>query len=434
MNISILSVFPDMYDCFLETSLVGRARQAGVVTFDIDAYASFAKPGSRIDAPTFGHGAGMLIKPEIVQKAVEAKQQAFGPAFKVFFSPHGKKLDQALLRTMAHKVAQQGHLMLLPARYEGMDARVEQEYADEIISIGDFVLMGGDLPAMMLIESLLRLVPGIVGRAESVERDSFTGPFVDHPEYTEPVVWKQHEVPPVIRSGNHAAMQEWRAQQAAQRTVLHHFDWLRASSMDDEQKKRAKKKIPPHYAVLMHGDVLIGPECSEGTTSVTSIDIHDIARSTRTFGVEQFFIVTPLNDQQKIVQKLLDFWQKGVGIEYNPERHDALKDVRVFASLEAVCQQIEAKEGARPLIVTTSAREWPEKSISYYDQETVWESRRPVLFVFGTGRGLSDQVMKKSDFVLLPVEGFSDFNHLSVRSAVATVLDRWMGINRKKRD
>ena len=434
MNISIISVFPDLYDSFLKTSLVGRACQAGTITFDVDAYASFAKPGSRIDAPTFGHGAGMLIKPEIVQKAVEAKQQAFGPAFKVFFSPHGKKLDQALLRTMAQKIVQRGHLMLLPARYEGMDARVEQEYADEIISIGDFVLMGGDLPAMMLIESLLRLVPGVVGKSESVERDSFTGPFVDHPEYTEPVVWKGSEVPPVIRSGNHAVMQEWRAQQAAERTVLHHFDWLRASSMNDEQRRLAKKKIPPHYTVLMHGQVLIGPKCIEGTTSVTTIDIHDIARSTRTFGIEQFFIVTPLHDQQKIVQKMLDFWQEGVGIGYNPERHDAMKDVRVFATLEAVCQQIEAKEGVRPLIVTTSARQWPEKTISYYDQEAVWQSERPVLLVFGTGQGLSDQVMELSDFVLLPVEGFSDFNHLSVRSAVATVLDRWIGINIKKRD
>ncbi len=434
MNISILSVFPDLYDSFLNTSLIGRAREAGVIACDIDSYASFVAPGVRIDAPTFGHGAGMLIKAEVVQKAVETKEAQHGKAFKVFFSPHGKKLDQALVRSMAHKVAACGHLMLLPARYEGMDARIEEEYADEIISVGDFVLMGGDLPAMMLLEAVLRFIPGIVGRAESVEHDSFTGALVDHPEYAEPVVWKGREVPAVIRSGNHAAMQEWREEQAIERTLLGHFDWLRASRMDEDLRKRVRRKIPSHYAVLMHDQVLVGPENKEGTTSITSIDIHDIARSTRTFGVEQFFLVSSLEDQQKIAQKLLDFWHGDVGIGYNPSRHDALKDVRIIGSLADVIEKIKSKTGQDPLLVVTSAREWPQKTISYYDQEVVWRSGRPVLFVFGTGRGLSNQVMEQADFVLLPIEGFADFNHLSVRSAVATVLDRWLGINRKKRD
>lgn len=434
MNISILSVFPDLYNSFLSTSLIGRAREAGVIACEVDAYASFIAPGVRIDAPTFGHGAGMLLKAEVVQKAIETKEAQHGTAFKVFFSPHGKKLDQALLRSLAQRLTTQNHLMLLPARYEGMDARVEAEYADEIISVGDFVLMGGDLPAMMFLEGLLRLVPGVVGRAESVEHDSFTGALVDHPEYAEPVVWKGHEVPAVIRSGNHGAMQEWRIERAIERTLAGHFDWLRSSRVSDELKKRVRKKIPAHYAVLMHDQVVVGPECAEGTTSITSIDIHDIARSTRTFGVEQFFLVSPLEDQQKIAQKLLDFWHGDVGIEYNASRHDALKDVRVVGSLDTVLETIQAKTGQRPLLVVTSAREWPQKSISYYDQEIVWKSGRPVLFVFGTGRGLCDRLMNQADFVLFPIEGFADFNHLSVRSAVATILDRWMGINRKKRD
>lgn len=434
MNISILSVFPDLYESFLSTSLIGRAREAGVIACDVKAYASFIAPGVRIDAPTFGHGAGMLIKAEVVQAAVEAQEAHHGKAFKVFFSPHGKKLDQALLRSIAARLTSCNHLMLLPARYEGMDARVEAEYADEIISVGDFVLMGGDLPAMMFLEGLLRLVPGIVGRAESVEHDSFSKALVDHPEYAEPVVWKGREVPAVIRSGNHGAMQEWRTNEAVERTLAGHFDWLRSSSMSEDLKKRVKRKIPAHYAVLMHDQVVVGPECREGTTSITSIDIHDIARSTRSFGVEQFFLVSPLEDQQKIAQKLLDFWHGDVGIGYNPGRHDALKDVRIVESLDVVCEKIEVKTGKKPLLVVTSAREWPQKTISYYDQEVVWRSGRPVLFVFGTGRGLCDRLMEQADFVLLPIEGFADFNHLSVRSAVATILDRWMGINRKKRD
>ncbi len=434
MNISILSVFPDLYSCFLQTSLVRRACEAGIVSYDVDSYSSFLSPGTRIDAPTFGHGAGMLIKPLVIQKGVEAKEKKFGKAFKIFFSPHGKKLNQSLLKKIYQDAIRVGHLMLLPARYEGMDARVEQEYADEIVSVGDFVLMGGDIPAMMLLEGVLRFIPGVVGKSESVERDSFMDAFVDYPEYTEPVEWKRQEVPPVVRSGNHGAMQKWRMEQAAQRTVLHHFDWLRSSDMTDEQKKVAKKTIPSHYIVLMHDQVMVGQDCQEGTTSVTSLDIHDIARSARTFGFDQFFIVTPLKDQQKVVKKLLSFWQEGVGIEYNPERHEALKHVRLVSSLNDVLHKIEEREGVRPIIVTTSARMWPCKTISFHDQSVVWREGRPVLFVFGTGRGLSDQIMRRSDFVLMPVAGFSDFNHLSVRSAVATIMDRWLGINIKKRD
>lgn len=431
MNISILSVFPNLYNDFLKTSLIRRASESGLVSYHIDAYSSFVAPGVRIDAPTFGHGTGMLIKPEVVTAAIKSKEEQFGRAFKIFFSPHGKKLDQVLLRRLAENIQEKNHLMLLPARYEGMDARVEQRYADEVISIGDFVLMGGDVPAMIFLEGLLRLFPGIVGKSASVEQDSFSNAFVDYPEYTEPVNWKNLEVPEIIRSGNHAAMNAWRMEQAAKRTIAHHFDWLRTHITSDEQKKMAKKIMPSHYIVLMHGEVISGPECKEGTTSVTSIDIHDIARSAKTFGVEQFFIVTPLTDQQKIVQTLLDFWQKGVGIEYNPERHKALNGVKVISNLDDVVDQIRKKEGKKPLIITTSARPWPEKNISFYDQSLVWQEERPVLFVFGTGRGLADTVMKRSDFVLLPVEGFSSFNHLSVRSAVAIILDRWMGVNLK---
>ena len=384
MNISILSVFPDLYDRFLQTSLVRRAAQAGTVSYDIDAYSAFSKPGSRIDAPTFGHGAGMLIKPTVVQAAVEAKEQKYGKAFKVFFSPHGKKLNQDLLKKIAHAAMDRGHLLLMPARYEGMDARVEQHYADEIISVGDFVVMGGDIPAMLFLEGMLRLIPGVVGKQESVQHDSFTSAFVDHPEYTEPVSWQGSEVPSVIRSGNHAAIQTWRSKQAENRTVLQHFDWLRSSSMTDEQRLLATKNIPPHYAVLMHGQVLSGPDRVEGTTSVTSIDIHDIARSAKTFGIKQFFIVTPLKDQQKIVQKLLDFWQKGIGITYNPKRHDALKDVRIVSHFDDVIKIIEKQEKSDPLIMTTSARtSHYGRSIFFGDQSVVWETKRPVLFVFG---------------------------------------------------
>ena len=162
--------------------------------------------------------------------------------------------------------------------------------------------------------------------------------------------------------------------------------------------------------------------------SVTSLDIHDIARSAKSYGIKGYYLVTPLKDQQKIVKKLLNFWQEGFGVTYNPHRHEALRDVQVVDSLEAVEADIIAREGLKPLAVTTSAQNVQHPStITFYDQAQVWASKRPVMLIFGTGRGLALQVIQKADFNLVPLEGYSNFNHLSVRSAAAVIFDRWLG-------
>lgn len=432
MNISILSVFPELYDQFLKTSLIARAQEKGHVAIECDSFFSFVAPKERIDAPTYGTGPGMLIRPEIVQKAIEAHEQKKGRAFRIFFSPQGTKVDQHVLKHLAEICLTQKHLMIVAGRYEGMDARVEDYYADIVLSVGDFVLMGGDLPAMMVLEGILRLVPDIVGKKESVERESFVGPFVDYPEYTQPVIWQGMQVPEIVRSGNHAALEQWRLEQAVQKTVLEHFDWLRSCRMSHDEKKLASRYIPPHYAALMHSEIVL-PNGFVGTTSVTSLDIHDGARSAKTYGLKGYFIVTPLSDQQKIARTLLDFWQKGFGKEYNIHRHEAVNLVDIMTTLDEVCAAIEQKEGAKPLIVATSARLVEhDRVVSFYDQKVVWKEKRPVLFLFGTGKGLSEALLARSNFLLMPIEGFSDFNHLSVRSAIAVVFDRWLGINLKR--
>lgn len=432
MKISIATVFEKLYTPFLQTSLVKRAQERNLVSISTLDFFDCVEPKKRIDAPTFGPGSGMLIKPEVVACAVDTLEKKNGRAFKIFFSPHGKKLTQPLLQDIAQRALEKGHLMLLPARYEGMDARVEKEYADEIVSVGDFVLMGGDIPAMMLLEGLLRYIPGVVGKQESVEADSFTGPFVDYPEFTEPVEWHGMHVPEVIRSGNHKAIDDWRFNEAAKRSVLHHFTWLRSYALTQEQKHKAAEYIPPHYVVLMHGDVLVGPDGQLGTTSLMSIDIHDIARSSSTYGMKEFFISTPLKDQQAVAHHFLSFWQKGSGKEYNEQRHSALNKVRVCASLDEVIKEITKKEGISPLLLATSARRVGDtKEISYFDQERVWSEKKPVLIVLGTGSGLAPHVVDRCDYMLCPIQGFTDFNHLSVRSAAAIILDRWLGINER---
>jgi len=430
LTISCITVFADLYGPFLKTSLIGRAQQNKLVDISVTSLFSFVSPKQRIDAPAYGHGAGMLIRPDVVQKAIEEKEQSHGRALRIFFSPQGQKIDQQMLEELALQAQKIGHLMLVAARYEGVDVRVEQLYADKIVSVGDFVLMGGDLPALFLIEGLLRLIPGVVGKQESVEQDSFVGPFVDHEHYTNPVEWRGETVPDILRSGNHEKIRQWRLAQAAKKSVVHHFDWVRTSYMNQEQRSIAQKMIPPHYIALLHADVFIGNQEQVGTTSVTSLDIHDIARSARTYDLRQFFIVTPLQDQQKIVKKLLSFWQTEEGVEYNKNRHEALNQVCLADTLDQVIASIEKQEGVKPILIASSARHHVHANyLTFFDQEKVWSLERPVLFLLGTGKGLSEQIIQRADFLFVPLEGFSDFNHLSVRSAAAVLFDRWLGVN-----
>lgn len=433
MKISIVSLFPELYAPFLSTSLLERARDNKLVDIHVTSLFSFSAPKVRVDGPAFGHGAGMVLKPEVIACAVEETEAQRGKALRIFFSPHGKKLDQQLLTQIHHKIqAHNNHLLLMPARYEGIDARAEEEYADMIISIGDYVLMGGDMPAMVLLEGLLRLVPGVVGKQESVTHESFSGPFVDWPAYTQPVEWHGKVVPEVLRSGNHKAIEEWREMEAAQRTVLGHFDWLRTHALNQKQQTLAAKQLPAHYVALMHTGVRL-PHDKVGTSSVTTHDIHDIARSARTYDLKNYFIVTPLADQQKIVEKMLSFWASDIGIEYNPQRHSALSRVKLVPELVDVLKVIEAQGGKKPLIIGTSARaqDAQGKEISFHDQELIWREERPVLFLLGTAQGLAKEIIDQCDYVLNPIKGLSDFNHLSVRSAAAIIFDRWLGLNPK---
>lgn len=432
MNVSILTLFPDLYKAFLQTSLLKRASEKKLLSCKTHSLFDYVEPKKRIDDATFGHSSGMLIKPDVIEDAFNDVESVHGKAFKIILSPQGKKLDQHYAQRLWNKIKDVDHVALLASRYEGIDARVEQHYADEVISVGDFITMGGDIPAMLLMECLFRFMPGVVGKQESVQLDSFSGAFVDHPEYTKPVEWKGMIVPEVLRSGNHAAIAQWRQEESAEVTVKKHFGWLRSCRLTDIERQLTQKYIPSHYAALLHGDVLLKDQ-QVGTTSVTSIDIHDIARSCATYGLKELFIVTPLVDQQEMIKTFLGFWhEKKVGGEYNKDRYEALGRVVLQESLNKVVADIERKEGKKPIIIGTSARlERDNSMLTYHQQDVVWQQDRPVLFLFGTGHGMSDKLLQQCDYMLHPVSGFTDFNHLSVRSAAAIVFDKWLGLSLK---
>lgn len=447
MKISIITVFPELYDSFLKTSLIGRAVEKGLLEFNLVRLSDLCAPKERIDEPVCGPGTGMIIKPEVIEKAIEICQNKWGQGFKIFFSPQGKKLDQRVLETLSknffsEKNIQESesersgsnfeHLILVCSRYEGIDERVQEFYADAVFSIGDYVVMGGDLPAQVFLESFLRLIPGIVGKQESVEQESFSGSLLDYPEYGLPVEWNGLKIPEIVRSGNHAEIEKWRKEQAAQKTVLKRFDWFASSEPSLQEIQLARKFIPNHYAALMHTQILV-KEGVVGNNSITSLDIHDISRSGATYGIKNYFVVSPLQDQQKVLNTFLDFWKSDVGREYNSSRFEAVSRVIPALTFEEVLSKIKEKEGVDPLIICTSAREVePEKQIDFFSQGKIFALKRPILLVFGTGHGLSEEILKKSDFVLNPIKGMTDYNHLSVRSAAAIIFDRWLGLNSRK--
>lgn len=442
MKISIISVFPEIHETFLSHGIIAKAIASNKISCNLIKLSSFIPPKVRIDEPTCGPGAGMVIKPTLLEEAIEQCEQEHGKGKKVFFSPQGITLDQQVLTSFVKEVTteqentrnstselpKEPHLIFICPRYEGTDARVEKHYADYLFSIGDYVLMGGDLPAQVLIESMLRLIPGIIGKQESVDQDSFTGPFLDHPLYGLPIEWKNEQVPEVITSGNHAAIATWRQEKSAEKTVHTRFDWFRKKQPSPEAIKAAKKYVPNHYLTLMHSQVLIKGK-GVGHTSIASLDIHDIARTSKTFDIKQFFLVSQLVDQRNILASFLKFWHSREGKNYNQSRYDAVALVNAEENLTKVVKRIEEQEGKKPIIIATSAQQHGNtEQIDYYSQGRIWQQERPVLFLFGTGQGLADEVLDQCDYILAPIQGMSDYNHLSVRAAVAIILDRWLGL------
>lgn len=184
--------------------------------------------------------------------------------------------------------------------------------------------------------------------------------------------------------------------------------------------------MPAFYCALVHHPVL-DRQGVEVTTSVTNIDVHDIARSARTYGLRGYFIVTPIEAQYPVVERIVDHWHSGAGATRIPDRAEALALVRLCGSIDAAISQIEEREGQGPRLIATSANPGPDRTPWAEEAERLRRDHRPVLLLFGTGHGLSQRVLSGADTVLEPIFGATDFNHLSVRAAAAVTFDRLIG-------
>ena len=245
MQFDVLTLFPEMFD-ILNESIIGRAKEKGLINVNLINIRDFSKnKHKKVDDTPYGGGAGMVIQPDVVYdayKSVIKNNDKSGLDEKskktkvIYMSPQGKKLDQQKVE----ELSKQEHLILLCGHYEGIDQRVLNTIVDEEISIGDYVLTGGELPAMVLIDSVSRYVEGVL-KDDSTTEESFSQGLLEYPQYTRPEVFEEKQVPEVLRSGNHQMIDKWRREQSLKRTLEKRPDLLEKVDLSDEDKKILEK-------------------------------------------------------------------------------------------------------------------------------------------------------------------------------------------------
>ncbi len=234
MKIDIVTLFPDMFQSPFQESIIKRAQDRNLVSITQHQLRDFTTDRHRtVDDTPYGGGAGMLMKPEPIAAAIRAIRTDNPKAAVVLLSPQGQQLNQPL----AEELSRQAGLILLCGRYEGIDERIRTHYCDYTISIGDYVLSGGELAAMVVVDSVVRLLPGALGSEQSPADDSFSDGLLEYPQYTRPVDFEGEQVPEVLLSGNHAAIALWRRQQSLLRTYKDRPDLLEYAVLDDADRR-----------------------------------------------------------------------------------------------------------------------------------------------------------------------------------------------------
>ena len=238
MDYSVLTIFPEMFDAFWAHGIVRRAIESGKVSAGAVNVRDYAEGRHRVtDDRPYGGGCGMVMKPEPLAAAICLAGEKSPDALTVMMTPQGRTFDQA----MAGELARERGLILICGRYEGVDERICSDYVDLEISIGDYVLTGGEVAAMAVIDAVTRLIPGVLGNEDSARLDSFAGDLLEHGHYTRPSMFNDESVPEVLLSGNHRAIEKWRKEGALVRTFLKRPDLLKEKDLDKTELEILRK-------------------------------------------------------------------------------------------------------------------------------------------------------------------------------------------------
>lgn len=239
MNFHVLTLFPEMIEQGMHTSIIGRAIAGGYLSIDAINIRDYAfNKHQKVDDYPYGGGAGMLMQAEPVYLAYESIQKKLGYRPRVvYLTPQGEVFHQ----TMAKELAKEKDLVFLCGHYEGIDERVLDEIVTDYVSIGDYVLTGGELPAMVMMDSISRMVPGVLSNQESGETESFAGNLLEYPQYSRPEEWHGQKVPPVLLSGHHANIEAWRREQSVLRTAKRRPDLLKKADLTNKEWSQVRQ-------------------------------------------------------------------------------------------------------------------------------------------------------------------------------------------------
>ena len=427
MRFDILTIFPEFFESPFSLGLFKKARDKSIVELKTHDIRDYSEDRHRtVDDSPYGGGGGMLMKPGPIGRAVEGARIKEEKSLVILTSPAGEKFTDATAREFSGY----DQLIIICGRYEGIDERVKEMYVDREVSIGDYVLSGGEYAAAVIVDSVSRFIPGFLGNEASPESDSFKEWLLEYPQYTRPEEYMGIRIPEVLLSGNHREIDEWRRRETLKRTYLMRPDLLDRANLTIEDISAIndlKKDSPPNfkaYIALVHYPVY-NNRLTVITTAFTNLDVHDISRAGKTYGIKKFYLVQPNPEQQKLAERVLRHWTVGDGPAANKSRAEAMEFVEIKDSLGEAVSDIEKLEGRKPVIVVTDAR--PRSSMIGYGELRdlmASEDSGSFLIVFGTGWGLTEEIMESADYTLKPISGYTGYNHLSVRSAAAIILDR----------
>lgn len=445
MKFEVVSLFPNLISAYLQEGILSRALREKQIELNIINPREFSLDiHHTVDDKSYGGGDGMLMLAENIAQSIDLAKTR-GSQRCIYLSPQGKVLNQnKITELMGYK-----HLTFICGRYAGIDDRVIRAAVDEELSIGDFVLNGGELAALVCIESISRLIPGVLGNRESGLADSLISGILEAPQFTRPGEWRGLKVPEILRSGDHSKIQYekfmmsllvtwkkrpdlmaqyWSIHSTPSKVELKEY-W---SELTSEEKANWGVETltwqAPQLAVGLFHYPILDREKRIVASNITNFDVHDIARAARVYGVENYFIVHPNQEQLMFVERILDHWRVGTGSKFNPKRKTALTNVRTAATLEHALRSWGVKN---PLIIATHARAvgvartYSFKELRY----ELFQKKRPVFLILGTGFGLTDEFMSQCSGVLESIRGAppDDYRHLSVRSAASICLDRLLG-------